>query len=91
MAEEKESPPAGVRPIWIQMKNYDKYGLREQGAEAGNMTMLNLFVVLERAHLLDEVGKYGFMCDWNDFKVCGGSNLVIVGYPYKKCVRLIVK
>lgn len=51
------------------MKNYDLYQLREDGAEAGSMTALKPFVLLDRARLLEEVGKFGFMCDWNDFKV----------------------
>lgn len=70
MGEEKVAPPPGVRPIWIQMKNYELYGLREEGAESGNMTALVPFVLLNRARLLEEVAKFGFMCDWNDFKVC---------------------
>lgn len=68
MGEEKGVPP-GCRPIWIQMKNYDLYRLREDGAEPGSMTALKPYVLLDRAHLLEEVGKFGFMCDWNDFKV----------------------
>lgn len=51
------------------MKNYDLYQLREEGAEAGNMTALKQYTLLDRARLLEEVGKFGFMCDWNDFKV----------------------
>lgn len=51
------------------MKNYDLYQLREDGAEAGSMTALKPFVLLGRTRLLEEVGKFGFMCDWNDFKV----------------------
>lgn len=69
MGDKKEAPPPGCRPIWIQMKNYDLYKLREEGAEAGNMTALVPFVLLNRAQLLEEIGKFGFMCDWNDFKV----------------------
>lgn len=51
------------------MKNYDLYQLREEGAEAGNMTALKQYTLLDRAKLLEEIGKFGFMCDWNDFKV----------------------
>lgn len=51
------------------MKNYDLYELREEGAEAGNMTALKPFALLGRARLIEEVVKFGFMCDWNDFKV----------------------
>ena len=51
------------------MKNYDKYNLREVGAEAGSMTALKPYVLLDRASLLEEIAKFGFMCDWNDFKV----------------------
>lgn len=51
------------------MKNYDLYQLREEGAEEGNMTALKQYTLLDRARLLEEVGKFGFMCDWNDFKV----------------------
>lgn len=72
------------------MKNYDLYRLREEGAEAGSMTALKPFVLLDRAHLLEEVGKFGFMCDWNDFKVslCRFQT----GDPpqtccYKQCVK----
>lgn len=52
------------------MKNYDLYHLREEGADAGNMTALKQYALLDRAGLLEEVAKFGFMCDWNDFKVC---------------------
>lgn len=69
MGEEKEAPPPGCRPIWIQMKNYHLYQLREEGAETGNMTGLKQYTLLDRARLLEEVVKFGFMCDWNDFKV----------------------
>lgn len=69
MSQTKEAPPAGVRPIWIQMKNYDMYALREEGAEATNMTALKPFVILDRTRLLEDVAKFGFMCDWNDYKV----------------------
>lgn len=69
MGEEKEIPPAGCRPIWIQMKNYDLYKLRQEDADPDSMTAFKPFVLLNRAFLLEEVGKYGFMCDWNDFKV----------------------
>lgn len=69
MSQTTEAPPAGVRPIWIQMKNYDMYALREEGAEATNMTALKPFVILDRTRLLEDVAKFGFMCDWNDYKV----------------------
>lgn len=57
------------------MKNYDLYQLREEGAEDGNMTALKKYTLLDRARLLEEVVKFGFMCDWNDFKV--GENAVV--------------
>lgn len=52
------------------MKNYDTYGLREDGAGSGDRNDFKAFVLLNRLRLLEEVSKYGFMCDWNDFKVC---------------------
>lgn len=58
------------------MKNYDLYQLREEGVEDGNMAALKKYALLERARLLEEVGKFGFMCDWNDFKV--GETLTAV-------------
>lgn len=64
------------------MKNYDLYQLRKDGAEAQSMTALKPFVLLDRAHLLEEVGKFGFMCDWNDFKVC---LLISTGDPPQIC------
>lgn len=51
------------------MKNYDKYGLGQAGSNAGDVTSVKAFVLLVRQQLLEEVAKYGFMCDWNDFKV----------------------
>ncbi|CAB1102561.1 unnamed protein product [Ectocarpus sp. CCAP 1310/34] len=87
MGEEKEVPPPGCRPIWIQMKNYDLYQLREEGAEAGNMTALKQYTLLDRARLLEEVGKFGFMCDWNDFKAdleaCPTEQILLVADPNK--------
>ncbi|CAM9322283.1 unnamed protein product, partial [Laminaria digitata] len=87
MGEEKRVPPPGCRPIWIQMKNYDLYRLREEGAEADSMTALKPFVLLDRAHLLEEVGKFGFMCDWNDFKAdlesCPTEEILLIGDPNK--------
>lgn len=69
MEDKKVEPPPGCRPIWIQMKNYDQYKLRQIGAEADDLTALKPYVLLDRANLLEDVVKYGFMCDWNDFKV----------------------
>lgn len=69
MGDEKPAPPAGVRPIWIQMKNYDTYGLRFEGADPADMNAFRPYVLLNRASLLEEVMKFGFMCDWNDYKV----------------------
>lgn len=76
MGEGKEAPPPGCRPIWIQMKNYDLYELREEGSEAGDMTALKPFALLGRARLIEEVVKFGFMCDWNDFKVGVARRLI---------------
>ncbi|CAM9945482.1 unnamed protein product, partial [Discosporangium mesarthrocarpum] len=68
MVNEKTPPPPGIRPIWIQMKNYDLYKLRKEGSEANSLTDLHPYALLNRQGLLDEIAKYGFMCDWNDFK-----------------------
>lgn len=51
------------------MKNYDQYKLRQVGAENDDLTALKPYVLLDRATLLEDVVKFGFMCDWNDFKV----------------------
>lgn len=69
MGDKKDEPPPGCRPIWIQMKNYDQYNLRQDGAENDDLTALKPYVLLDRATLLEDVVKFGFMCDWNDFKV----------------------
>lgn len=70
MGQEAGAPPTGIRPIWIQMKNYELYSLREDGADETSLTALKPYVILDRPRLLEEVVKLGFMCDWNDFKVC---------------------
>lgn len=69
MGDKKTALPPGIKPIWIQMKNYDTYGLRKEGADPADMNAFVPFVLLNRAGLIEEVGKFGFMCDWNDFKV----------------------
>ncbi|KAG5188082.1 hypothetical protein JKP88DRAFT_287772 [Tribonema minus] len=59
----KQAPPDGVKPIWIQAKNYATYGLGS--LETGYPS----HVLLKRADLLTDIDKYGFMNDFNDYKV----------------------
>ncbi|CAM9752810.1 unnamed protein product, partial [Phaeothamnion confervicola] len=61
-----ESPPKGVRPIWLQLKNYQAYGLRRDGGTS--LTDVKPYTLLRRTALLEEVQKLGFMSDFNDFK-----------------------
>lgn len=70
------------------MKNYDLYELREEGAEAGNMTALKPFALLGRARLIEEVVKFGFMCDWNDFKVGVACRLIVRSYRWPPCTQI---
>jgi hypothetical protein len=66
-----EEAPKGIRPIWIQMKNYAKYGLSKQPLEEGQQVDMNdctPYVLLDRAEILADIEKYGFMVDFNDYK-----------------------
>jgi hypothetical protein len=59
----KMAAPEGFRPIWIQAKNYGIYLLG-----GGDVPTPN-YVVLKKADILADIDKYGFMNDFNDYKI----------------------
>eukprot|EP00953_Heterococcus_sp_UTEX-ZZ885_P041006 20943-Heterococcus_DN1.PRE.4 len=75
------APPEGFRPIWIQAKNYGIYGLG-----GGDVPTPN-YVVLKKADILADIDKYGFMNDFNDYKIelkkFKGEDLLVVRDPQR--------